>query len=158
MERHGDFCALVAARGTVNIFTKAGCKQLRDVNKPTFSISPANLANIPAEVRSIGNRFITQIWAKGDRETARDEARALLGEAWQFSLLSCFYSRFFLITFSQYLCLVFRAMLAKTDEPKLTLKLGRKLRKLFFVLLVTEKTSLKLLCTRKMYYSVRSCN
>jgi hypothetical protein len=66
MERHGDFCALVAARGTVNIFTKAGCKQLRDVNKPTFSISPADLAIIPAEVRSIGNKFITQIWAKGD--------------------------------------------------------------------------------------------
>ena len=61
MEGHGDFCALVASRGTTNIFTKAGCKHLRDVNKPTFAISPADLANIPAEARSIGNRFITQI-------------------------------------------------------------------------------------------------
>jgi hypothetical protein len=80
MEWHGDFCTLVAARGTVNIFAKAGCKHLREVNKPTFGISPTDLANIPAEARSIGNRFITQIWAKGGREVARDEARALLGE------------------------------------------------------------------------------
>jgi hypothetical protein len=80
MEGHGDFCALVAARGTANIFAKAGCKHLRDVNKPMFVISPANLTNILAEARSIGNRFITQIWAKGGREAAGDEARALLGE------------------------------------------------------------------------------
>jgi hypothetical protein len=72
---------------------------LRDVNKPTFAISPADLANIPVEARSIGNKFITQIWAKGGREAARDVARALLGEVWQFSLLSCFYFRIFLITF-----------------------------------------------------------
>jgi hypothetical protein len=32
MEGHGDFCALVAARGTTNIFAKAGCKHLRDTN------------------------------------------------------------------------------------------------------------------------------
>jgi hypothetical protein len=71
---------LVAARGVANIFAKTGCKHLRDVNKPTFVISPADLTNIPAEARSIGNRFITQIWAKGYREAAGDEARALLGE------------------------------------------------------------------------------
>jgi hypothetical protein len=98
MERHGDFLALVAARRTTNIFAKAGCKQLRDVNIPTFVISPADLANIAAEARSICNRFITQIWAKGGREDAGDEARSFLGEVWQFSLLSCFYFRFFLIT------------------------------------------------------------
>jgi hypothetical protein len=70
----------VAAQETANIFAKAGCKHLRDVNKPTFAISSTDLTNIPNEARSIGNRFITQIWAKGDRETAGDEARALLGE------------------------------------------------------------------------------
>jgi hypothetical protein len=70
----------VAAQETVNIFSKAGCKHLRDVNKPMFAISSTNLTNIPTEARSIGNRFITQIWAEGDREAARDEARALLGE------------------------------------------------------------------------------
>ena len=61
MEGHGDFYALVAAQGTTNIFAKARCKHSKDVNKPTFAISPANLANIPAEARSIGNKFITQI-------------------------------------------------------------------------------------------------
>ena len=48
MEGHGDFCVLVAARGTTNIFAKVGCKRLRDVNKPTIAISPADLANIPS--------------------------------------------------------------------------------------------------------------
>jgi hypothetical protein len=74
MEGHGDFCALVAARGIANIFTKARCKHLRDVNKPTFAISPIDIKNIPSEARSVGNRFITQICAKGDRELAGNEA------------------------------------------------------------------------------------
>jgi hypothetical protein len=65
MVGHGDFCALVAARGTTTIFSKAGCKHLKNVNKLTFTISPANLENIPGEARSVGNRFITQIWTKG---------------------------------------------------------------------------------------------
>jgi hypothetical protein len=51
--------------GTANIFTKAGCRHLREVNKPTFAISPADIKNIPSEARSMGNRFITQIWVKG---------------------------------------------------------------------------------------------
>jgi hypothetical protein len=80
MEGHGDFCELVVTRGMTNIFAKAGCKHLRDVNKLMFAISPIDLTNIPAEARSIGNRFITQIWAKGGREAAGNEARALLGE------------------------------------------------------------------------------
>jgi hypothetical protein len=67
-------CALVDARGTTNIFAKAGFKHLRDVNKPTLTISPANIKNIPSEARSMGNRFITQIWAKGGRELAGNEA------------------------------------------------------------------------------------
>jgi hypothetical protein len=124
MEGHGDFCTLVAARGTTNIFAKAGCKHLRDVNKLTFAISSADLVNMPAEARSIGNIFITQIWAKGGREAAGDEARTLLSEVWQFSLLSCFYFRFCLITFlNAFALLFFRVMLAKTNELKLTLKL-----------------------------------
>jgi hypothetical protein len=80
MEGHGDFCALVAARGITNIFAKARCKHLRDVNKSTFTISPADLVNIPSEAQSKGNKFITQIWTKGDRELAGTEARALLDE------------------------------------------------------------------------------
>jgi hypothetical protein len=77
---HGDFYALVATWGTTNIFAKAGCKHLRDVNKPTFAISPTDLANVLAKAKSICNRFITQIYVKSGREAAGDEARALLGE------------------------------------------------------------------------------
>jgi hypothetical protein len=80
MVGRGDFCALVAARGTAAIFAKAGCNHLKTVNKPTFSISPSDLGNIPREARSVGNGFVTQIWTKGGREVARDEVRALLDE------------------------------------------------------------------------------
>jgi hypothetical protein len=75
---HGDFCALLASRGTTATFLKAGCTHAKIVNKPNFNLSPSDLVNIPREARSIGNRFITQIWAKGRRELARDEARKLL--------------------------------------------------------------------------------
>ena len=76
--RHGDFCALLASRGTVVAIMKAGCTHGKMVNKPTFSLSPTDLVDIPSEARSIGNRFITQIWAKGGRDLAGDEARSLL--------------------------------------------------------------------------------
>jgi hypothetical protein len=75
---HGDFCALLASRGTTATFFKAGCTHAKIVNKPNFSLSPSDLVNIPSEARSIGNRFITQIWAKGGQELAGDEARKLL--------------------------------------------------------------------------------
>jgi ABC-type transporter Mla subunit MlaD len=65
MRGNGDFCALVAARETAAIFTKAGCSHSKSINKPTFSISLANLNNILGEPRSVGNRFVTQIWTKG---------------------------------------------------------------------------------------------
>jgi hypothetical protein len=71
---HGDFCALVASRGTTE-FMKAGCTHAKTVNKPTFNLSMSDIVDILAEARSIGNRFITQIWAKGGRELAGDEAR-----------------------------------------------------------------------------------
>ena len=80
MMGHGDFYALVAARGTAAIFAKAGCSHLKNINKPTFNISLADLDNIPSEARSVGNRFVTQIWMKGDRDIARNEARGLLDE------------------------------------------------------------------------------
>jgi hypothetical protein len=75
---HGDFCALLASRGTAVAFMKAGCTHGKTVNKPTFSLSLADLVDIPSKARSIGNRFITQIWAKGGRDLAGDEARSLL--------------------------------------------------------------------------------
>jgi hypothetical protein len=75
---HSDFYALVASRGMAAAFIKVGCNHARAVNRPNFSLSPIDLIDILAEARSIGNRFITQIWAKGGRELARDEAQNLL--------------------------------------------------------------------------------
>jgi hypothetical protein len=75
---HGDFCALLASHGTAVAFMKAGCTHGNIVNWPNFSLSPADLNDIPGLARSIGNRFVTQIWAKGGRSLAGDEARSHL--------------------------------------------------------------------------------
>jgi hypothetical protein len=80
---HGDFCALVASCGMTAAFIKAGCNHARAVNRPNFSMSPTNLIDIPTEARSIGNIFITQIWAKGGRELAGDEARNFLNKVYK---------------------------------------------------------------------------
>jgi hypothetical protein len=75
---HGDFCALLASRGTAVAFMKAGCTHRKIVNRPNFSLSPADLVDIPSLAQSIGNRFIRQIWMKGGRNLAGDEARSHL--------------------------------------------------------------------------------
>jgi hypothetical protein len=62
---HGDFCALLASRGTAVAFMKASCTHKNIVNRPNFSLSLADLNDIPGLARSIGNRFVTQLWAKG---------------------------------------------------------------------------------------------
>jgi hypothetical protein len=73
---HGDFCALLASHGTTAAFLKAGCTHAKIVNRPTFSLSSTDLIDIPGESRSIGSRFITQIWAKvvGNWLVTRHEA------------------------------------------------------------------------------------
>jgi hypothetical protein len=58
---HGDFCALLASRGTAIAFMKTGCTHGKFVNIPNFSLPPVDLTDIPSLARSIGNRFITQI-------------------------------------------------------------------------------------------------
>jgi hypothetical protein len=83
---HKDFCALLASRGIAAAFLKAGCTHAKTVNKPTFNLSTSDFVDIPANAQSIGNRFITQIWAKGGRELAGDEARKLLESVWSFYL------------------------------------------------------------------------
>ena len=75
---HADFCALLASRGTATAFLKAGCTHGKIVNRPNFSLSPADLVDIPSLARSIGNRFMTQIWINGGRKMAGDEARSHL--------------------------------------------------------------------------------
>jgi hypothetical protein len=63
---HGDFCALLASRGTAVTFMKAGCMHGNIVNRLNFSLSPADLNDILGLARSIGNRFVTQIWERVD--------------------------------------------------------------------------------------------
>jgi hypothetical protein len=75
---HADFCALPASRGTTVAFMKSGCTHGNIVNRPNLNLSPADLIDIPSLARSIGNRFITQIWVKGGRKMAGDEARSHL--------------------------------------------------------------------------------
>jgi hypothetical protein len=75
---HGDFCALVASRGTTVAFLKSSCEHGKVINRPNFSLSPADLDNIPNLARSIANRFIKLIWTKGGRSKAGDEARSHL--------------------------------------------------------------------------------
>jgi hypothetical protein len=75
---HGDFCALVASRGIAVAFLKSGCEHGKVINRPNFSLSPADLDNIPNLARSIANRFIKLVWTKGGRSKAGDEARSHL--------------------------------------------------------------------------------
>jgi hypothetical protein len=75
---HADFCALLASRGTATAFLKTGCTHGKIVNRPNFSLSPTDLIDILSLARSIGNRFMTQIWINDGRKMAGDEARSHL--------------------------------------------------------------------------------
>jgi hypothetical protein len=75
---HGDFCALVASRGTDVAFLKSGYEHGKVINRPNFSLSLADLDNIPNLARSIANRFIKLVWTKGGRSKAGDQARSHL--------------------------------------------------------------------------------
>jgi hypothetical protein len=75
---HADFCALLASRGTATAFLKAGYTHGKIVNRPNFSLSPADLMDIPSLARSIGNRFMTQIWINDGRKMAGDKAQSHL--------------------------------------------------------------------------------
>jgi hypothetical protein len=44
---HDDLCALLASRGTAVAFMKSGCTHGKIVNRPNFSLSPADLIDIP---------------------------------------------------------------------------------------------------------------
>jgi hypothetical protein len=112
---HGDLCALLASRGTAAAFLKAGCTHARIVNRPTFSLSPSDLIDVPSEARSIGNSFITQIWAKGRRELAGDEARNL------FKLVQNLYLLLALIPVIAFYLIplfIYRMVVPKVDNPK----------------------------------------
>jgi hypothetical protein len=100
---HSDFCALLASRGTAVAFMKAVCTHRKIVNKPNFSLSPADLTDIPSLAQSIRNKFITQIWTKGGRDLAGDEARSHLKLVLNLYLLLTF-SRDFYLPYTALLC------------------------------------------------------
>jgi hypothetical protein len=113
--RHGDFYALLASRGTTIAFMKTSCTHGKIMNRPNFSLSPADLNDIPSLARSIGNRFITQIWTKGGRDLAGDEARSHLRPVIHLYLLLTFL-RF---VFTLYHFVVYRMTKPKSNDPKL---------------------------------------
>jgi hypothetical protein len=121
---HGDFCALLASRGTAAAFLMAGCTHAKTVNKTDFSLSPLDLVNILGEAQSIGNRFITQIWAKGERELAGDEDWKLLNLVRNlyllFALIFLYYHRIYLILLS-----ICKMAVPKVNKPKHILKVAR---------------------------------
>jgi hypothetical protein len=113
---HGDFCALLACRGTAIAFKKTGCTHGKIVNRPNFSLSPADLTDIPSLARSIGNRFITQIWTKGGRNLAGDEAGSHLKPVINSYMLLTFSLRF---VFTLYRFAMYRMTKPKSNDPKL---------------------------------------
>jgi hypothetical protein len=113
---HGDFCALLASRGTAVAFMKAGCTHEKIINRLNFSLSPVDLADIPSLARSIGNRFITQIWTKGGRDLAGDEVRSHLNLVLIFYLFAYLLLR---LLFTLYCFAVYRMTMPKVNNPKL---------------------------------------
>jgi hypothetical protein len=113
---HGDFCALLASRGTAVAFMKTGCTHGKIVNRPNFSLSPTDLTDIPSLARSIGNRFITQIWMKGGRDLAGDEARSHLKPVFKLVVVAYLLLRFL---FTLYHFVMYRMTKPKINDPKL---------------------------------------
>ena len=74
---HGDFCALLASRGTTVAFMKAGCTHGNIVNRPNFSLSPADLDDIPGLVRSIGNPEMTTLLEQAGKKKEKHSRKWL---------------------------------------------------------------------------------
>jgi ribosomal protein L24 len=114
---HGDFCAVGASRGTVVAFLKSGCTHGKIVNRPKFSLSPADLIDIPSHARSIGNKFIKLVWTKGGRSLAGDEARSHLKPVTKSYLVLTFS---FKLEFSLQHFNMYRMTKLKSTKPKLS--------------------------------------
>jgi chromosome segregation ATPase len=64
---HGDFCALLASRGTTVAFMKSGCTHVKIVNRPNFSLSPADLIDpqpCSKHTKQIYKANMDEGWAK----------------------------------------------------------------------------------------------
>jgi hypothetical protein len=75
---HGDFCALVASRGTAAAFIKAGCNHARAVNRPNFSLSSSDLVDVLAEARSIWNSSSLKFGLRADASSLEMKPRTFL--------------------------------------------------------------------------------
>jgi hypothetical protein len=95
---------------------KTGCTHGKIVDRPNFSMSQEDLNDIPSLARSIGNRFITQIWTKGGRDLAGDEARSHLKPVIHLYLLLTLSLRF---VFTLYRFVMCRMPKPKSNDPKL---------------------------------------
>jgi hypothetical protein len=126
---HGDFCALVASQGRAVAFLKSGCEHGKVVNKPNFSLSPADLDNIPNLARSISNRFIKLVWTKGGRSMAGDEARSHLRPVTKSYLVltSSFKLESSLQYFNMYMMTKPTKLKSKKTKPKLNRRRSRSL-------------------------------
>jgi hypothetical protein len=69
----GDFCAFVGAWGATSILEKAGCEHAKAVVKLEFVFSVDDIKNPSVEASTLGGKFYSEVWMKGDREIA-DEA------------------------------------------------------------------------------------
>jgi hypothetical protein len=112
----------VASRGTAVAFLKSGCEHGKIINRPNFSLSPADLDNIPNLARSIANKFIKVVWTKGGRSKAGDEARSHLKPVTKsyIVLTSSFKFEFYLQYFNIYRTTKPKSKLrSKKTKPKL---------------------------------------
>jgi hypothetical protein len=69
----GDFCAFASAREATSFLEKAGCEHAKAVVQPGFVFSAGDIKDPSAEASTLGGRFYSEVWMKGDREIA-DEA------------------------------------------------------------------------------------
>jgi hypothetical protein len=113
---HADFCTLLASWGTTVAFMKSGYTHGNIFSRPNFSLSPADLIDIPSLARSIGNRFITQIWVKGRRKMAGDEARSHLKPV---KMCACYFTFFLNSALLSYHFNMYRMTMLRNNEPKL---------------------------------------
>jgi DNA primase catalytic subunit len=61
---HSDFCALAASRGTAVAFLKSGCGHGKIVNRPNFSLSPADLDDVPKYCKQIYKVNMDKGWSE----------------------------------------------------------------------------------------------
>jgi hypothetical protein len=81
---------------------KSGCEHDKIVNRPNFSLSPADLDNVPNLAQSIANRFIKLVWTKGGQSKAGDEARSHLKLVTKSYLMLTFSFEFLNLTYNTF--------------------------------------------------------